>query len=279
MDSLTVEEFEKGWSDMIVKYDASSSKHLPLMWKCREQWVPVYFKSIFCPFIRTTGRSEGMNSIFKDYVKRKDTIETFLMQYELFQENIIETENEDKFLSLQKEPIFWGHNRIEKHASKLYTRGIFFKFQLELQNSTAFVVDVVEADTTYNLRKTFNYAKQEYHREIFQVKVNRSIEQFDCICGKYQRDGILCCHVLRLFTQFYIIHIPDHYINKRWTKEYREAELIKHKQRTIDEGAGSENSQLSMRYAVLMGKVTEVCAFVSEDADFSKEFLVDIQNL
>jgi hypothetical protein len=89
----------------------------------------------------------------------------------------------------------------------------------------------------------------------------------------------LCCHVLRLFTQFDIIHIPEHYINKRWTKEYREAELIKHKQRTIDEGAGSENSQISMRYAVLMGKVTEVCAFVSKDADFSKEFLVDIQNL
>jgi hypothetical protein len=27
MDSLTVEEFEKGWSYMIMKYDASSSKH------------------------------------------------------------------------------------------------------------------------------------------------------------------------------------------------------------------------------------------------------------
>jgi hypothetical protein len=95
-----------------------------------------------------------MNSIFKDYVKRKDTIETFLMQYELFQENIIEMENEDKFESIGKEPIYWGHTRIERHAGRVYTRGIFFKFQNELMNATAFAVDTVEDDKTYNLRKT-----------------------------------------------------------------------------------------------------------------------------
>jgi hypothetical protein len=79
MDSLTIEEFESKWNAMIEKYDAASSKHLPLMWKCLSQWVHVYFRKVFFPFIRTTGHNEGMNSIFKDYVKRKDTLETFLV--------------------------------------------------------------------------------------------------------------------------------------------------------------------------------------------------------
>jgi hypothetical protein len=130
MDSLTVEEFENKWNNMIVNYDASSNKHFPLMWKCREQWVPVYFKQTLCPFIRTTGRSEGMNSVFKDYVKRKDTIETFLIQYDLFQETVFETENEDMFLSIGLEPVYWGHSHIERHARKLYARGIFLSSKM-----------------------------------------------------------------------------------------------------------------------------------------------------
>jgi hypothetical protein len=279
MDSLTVEEFENKWNNMIVKYDASSNKHLPLMWKCREQWVPVYFKQIFCPFIRTTGRSEGMNSVFKDYVKRKDTIETFLIQYDLFQETVVETENEDRFLSIGLEPVYWGHSRIERHASKLYTRGIFFKFQNELMNATAFAVEVVEENKTYHLKKTFNYKKQEFHQDVFEVKVDRSKEQFNCICGKFQRDGILCFHVSRLFTQFDINVIPDNYINRRWTKDYREVELLKFKKKMIDEGPGSDSSQISMRYAIVMSKVTDLCAEVCKNADSAKEFLEDVQKL
>ncbi|XP_051196826.2 protein FAR1-RELATED SEQUENCE 5-like [Lolium perenne] len=279
MDSLTIEEFESKWNAMIEKYDAASSKHLPLMWKCRSQWVPVYFRKVFCPFIRTTGRSEGMNSIFKDYVKRKDTLETFLVQYELFQETIIEAENDDRFVSIGLEPIYWGHNLVEKHAGKIYTRGIFFKFQDEMHNSTAFGVEVIEENKIYNLKKNFNYKGQEFHQQSFRVEVDRTNELFDCICGKFERDGILCCHVLRLFTQFDINQIPDHYINKRWTKEYRETELLKHKKRMIDEGAGSESSQVSMRYAIVMNKVSDLCAEVCKDANSSKEFLEEIQKL
>jgi hypothetical protein len=220
-----------------------------------------------------------MNSIFKYYVKQKDTIETFLMQYELFQENIIEMENEDRFESIGKEPIYWGHTRIERHAGRVYTRGIFFKFQNELMNATAFAVDTVAEDKTYNLRKTFSYKNQEFQQEVFQVQLDRALEQFNCICQKYKRDGILCCHVLHLFTQFDIIHIPEHYINKRWTKEYREAELLKYKQRQIKEGPGNENSQISMRYAIVRNKVTDLCAEVCKTADSSKEFLEEIQKL
>jgi hypothetical protein len=113
----------------------------------------MYFKQTFCPFIRTTGRSEGMNSVFKDYVKRKVTIEIFLIQYDLFQQTVVETENEDRFLSIGLEPVYWGHSRIERHANKLYTRGIFFKFQNELMNATAFAVEVVEENKTYHLKK------------------------------------------------------------------------------------------------------------------------------
>jgi D-hexose-6-phosphate mutarotase len=63
-------------------------------------------------------------------------------------------------------------------------------------NSTAFSVDVVEENKIYNLRKSFSYKKQEFHQEVFQVQVDRNKDRYDCICAKFERDDILCCHVL-----------------------------------------------------------------------------------
>lgn len=40
--------------------------------------------------------------------------------------------------------------------------------------------------------------------------------RFECICAKYDKDGILCCHVLRLLTQLGIHKILDAYIKERW---------------------------------------------------------------
>jgi hypothetical protein len=80
---------------------------------------------------------------------RKDSIENFLKQYELFQENVVETENVDRFQSMQQQPTFWSHQPIEWHAAKIYTRGIYLKFLTELCNATAFGVHEVVRDKLY----------------------------------------------------------------------------------------------------------------------------------
>jgi hypothetical protein len=54
---------------------------------------------------------------------------------------------------------------------------------------------------------------------------------------------------------------------------------LKYKQRQIEEGPGNENSQISMRYAIVMNKVTDLYAKVCKTADSSKEFLEEIQKL
>uniref|UniRef100_A0A0A9CF86 Protein FAR1-RELATED SEQUENCE n=1 Tax=Arundo donax TaxID=35708 RepID=A0A0A9CF86_ARUDO len=35
------------------------------MWRIKENFVPVYFKQDFCPFVNSTARSEGTNALFK----------------------------------------------------------------------------------------------------------------------------------------------------------------------------------------------------------------------
>ncbi|KAM0902369.1 hypothetical protein ACQ4PT_019396 [Festuca glaucescens] len=194
-------------------------------------------------------KGESFNSSFKDYILQKDTIENFLKQYELFLENVLEIENDDRFQSTQKEPVLWCRQPIERHAAGVYTRGIYLKFVTELMNSTAFGVTEVVKDQVYELRKLFYYEKAKYRRNLFTVFV-------DCeeMIVEYQ------------------------YIMPRWTTEFREKELVKHKQECLDKHGSNVTHQLLV-YATLMNSMNDVCADISRDVDKSREFIEEVQKL
>jgi hypothetical protein len=42
---------------------------------------------------------------------------------------------------------------------------------------------------------------------------------YNCECCKFQRDGLLCCHVLKVFTHIGVDMIPEKYIMRRWTQQ------------------------------------------------------------
>uniref|UniRef100_A0A8R7PHG9 Protein FAR1-RELATED SEQUENCE n=1 Tax=Triticum urartu TaxID=4572 RepID=A0A8R7PHG9_TRIUA len=185
-----------------------------------------------------------------------------MKQYVLFQENVIHIENQDRFLSNEKTPVFWSHQLVERHAAAIYTRGIYLKFLTELVNSTAFKVIEIEKDKVYDLEKHIRYEKPEFTREMFRVHVDLSTGSFKCFCGKFERDGIVCCHILRLFTQFDITHIPDKLIVDRWTISFREKELDKCKKEMVLL-TGEDQSHNAVRYSILMSKVGEACLDIS----------------
>ena len=145
-------------------------------------------------------------------------------------------------------------------------------------NATAFGVKEVEKDKTYELKRKFEYENPEFDREIFTVQVDRAADVFDCECGKFDRDGILCCHVLRLFTQFDYLKIPERYIVARWTREFREIELRKH---TFDVlGAQTqEQSHNAVRYVIVMNTVGEVCSDISHDSGYCQELLDAVKTM
>jgi hypothetical protein len=64
--SLTVEEFEILWRQMIDKYKLGSIKYFQDLWSSRKKFVPVYFKTNFFPFLQTTARSEGQTLFSKE---------------------------------------------------------------------------------------------------------------------------------------------------------------------------------------------------------------------
>jgi hypothetical protein len=148
----------------------------------------------------------------------------------------------------------------------------------ELLGSTAFGVHEVIKDRVYELKKFFFYDKPEYRRDLFTVFADRENLRVECECGKFEKDGILCCHILRLFNQWDVIKIPPEYVLPRWTSAFREEELLKHKQVTL-EVHGTEATQCALRYAMLMNNLNDVCSDVSRDANMSREFIEEVQKI
>jgi hypothetical protein len=107
-DTDTVEQFEASWKHVMTWFQMDQNKHLKNMWDSRKKWAPIYFRRNFFPFTSTTGRSEGLNSYFKTLVHPSDSVFTFVRQFELCQDMMLDREDNAGFIIETTEPPLWG---------------------------------------------------------------------------------------------------------------------------------------------------------------------------
>lgn len=107
-NSQTPQEFEELWKSMLILFNVADNKHLKNMWSTRQTWAPAWFMNNFFPFTTTTGRSEGLNSYFKKLVNPHDSVWTFVRQYELCQETMLDREDNSSFQGETTTAPLWG---------------------------------------------------------------------------------------------------------------------------------------------------------------------------
>lgn len=94
--------------------------------------------------------------------------------------------------------------------SELYTRNIFYKFQEELLQSGAYVVNSTFKDyhrCLYNVQRETESASKGR-----EVSLDKSSNYVKCSCMTFECDGIPCRHMLAYFTKKQITEVPDQYI-------------------------------------------------------------------
>jgi hypothetical protein len=227
--SLTVHEFETLWQQMINDYNVGHIKIFQDLWKSREKWVPVYFKNHFFPFIQTMARSEGTNALFKKGVGPQFSMTSFLREYQRIMDNMHANENELDHNATNKkvrEKKFITQYYIERQAHELYNLAIFRKFQLVLNDVTRLQIREDVKGKMYWVFQAANYPVKEHRHREYLVQVNEETEDYSCICCKFDKDGLLCSHILKVMLQLQVNKIPDKYIIERWRK--RERKLLKH---------------------------------------------------
>nr|XP_051191007.1 protein FAR1-RELATED SEQUENCE 1-like [Lolium perenne] len=182
--SMTVEEFETRWAEMILKHNVADNTHLQDIYDMRASFVPAYFKDRFFPFLQTTARSEGFNAVLKRYVTPHHDLSHFFEQYMKSQEKI-------DVAKIQM-------NSRRKTRSSDFGESGLWKSMLSMFPVAGSV---------------FGYGKRTY-----RVEANSEEGIYICECSKINRDGLLCCHALRVMAQLGAVNeIPAHYILPRWT--------------------------------------------------------------
>lgn len=209
----TIEEFESSWNSILDKYELRRNDWLQSLYNARAQWVPAYFRDSFFAAISPNQGFGG--SFFYGYVNPLMTLPLFFRQYERAVESWIEKEIEADFETICTTPDLKTPSPMEKQAANLYTKKIFLKFQEELVETFVYTANIIEGD---EVNSTFKVAKFEDVHKAYIVAFNHAELRASCSCQMFEYSGILCRHILTVFTMTNVLTLPSHYILKRWTR-------------------------------------------------------------
>ncbi|KAK5794940.1 hypothetical protein PVK06_036194 [Gossypium arboreum] len=210
--SETIEDFESSWTTLLDKYNLQKNEWLLAVYNARKQWAPVYFRGTF---FASLSSNQGVCSFFDGYINQQTTIPRFLKQYERALERSLEREIEADCDTICTTPVLKTPSPVEQQAANLYTKKVFSKFQEELVETFVYTANKIEGD---GIVSKYRVAKYEHDDKAYFVMLNVSEMKASCTCQMFEYSGILCRHILTVFTVTNVLTLPSHYILRRWTK-------------------------------------------------------------
>ncbi|KAM0953150.1 putative transcription factor FAR family [Dioscorea sansibarensis] len=224
-DSLTGDEFVGGWNKVVGKYTLEDNEWLKSLYNDRHLWVPVFVKETFLAGLYTSQRSEILKSFHDGYIHPRLSLQQFLDKYEMVLKGKCGKEFNADAESLHKSPLLLTRLYMEEQASKVYTAGIFRKFQVELKALVHCVSAIVKADDPVYIFEVKERLRSKdgktMEQKIYEVLYNLTDLDVRCICCSFQSRGILCRHALSVLSFQDVVEIPSKYILERWRKDFK----------------------------------------------------------
>ncbi|XP_052151784.1 protein FAR1-RELATED SEQUENCE 5-like [Oryza glaberrima] len=174
-------------------------------------------------WMSTTQRSESMNHVLKKYVKPSSSLHGFAKKYENFYNDRIEAEDGEEHDTYNEKVSTLTSLPIEKHASRVYTRGAFSRFKEQFKLSFSFMVYQTSDQHVLQLVHIGDDTLQSWGSKEFKVQVDLTEQDLSCGCKLFEYLGIICSHIIRVMVQYGFTEIPKKYILKRWTKDARDS--------------------------------------------------------
>ncbi|XP_042485287.1 protein FAR1-RELATED SEQUENCE 5-like [Macadamia integrifolia] len=212
------DEFETTWYNLLNEYDIKDNAWLQRIYGLKSQWAKCYMKNSFTIGIQSTQLSESLNSDLKDYLKSTLDVVQFFKHFERVLNQKRGNELKAEFNARNKMPrLANSMSIVQKQVGELYTPVIFQLFQEEYNwINVCTIIGQTDGMPFLNFRLGIFEANYEY-----KVCCNPLQGIVACSCMKFEANGILCCHCLKVFDVLDIKRIPEHYILKRWTRGAR----------------------------------------------------------
>ncbi|XP_071918767.1 protein FAR1-RELATED SEQUENCE 5-like [Coffea arabica] len=268
-----VEQFNRVWEVMVKKHNLKNNEWLFGLYRIRDKWARCMMKERWTAGMRSTQLSESLNAAIKNHLKLDHDLVQFFRHFnrvvdeKRHNELIAEYEMRQKLLmvGLRQTPML-------VHASETYSPTIFVAFQNEYGESTAMVI-LRQQDAVMFVE----FAVMRYDGGLERIAVfNRNDLSVRCNCKKYENEGILCRHALKVFDTVSIKIIPPEYIKRRWTKRVRAGDCF---DRRGQEVVADPKVMISTRYQELAPAMIKVATRAVMSEDTSKVAITVISDL
>ncbi|CAN1168513.1 Protein FAR1-RELATED SEQUENCE 7 [Linum perenne] len=208
--SLTREEFASKWETLVNKFDLSKNPWLDSLHQSRERWAYTSAKRTFCGGIQHRWVNETI------FPTSPMDLESIIQDY-----SSAVKKQQRKYADSEKKEADKGWEMfcvspMEKQAALVYTHTMYLHFRVQLLDSWSLSLKEIGRNGSI---ATYEVAGDGTKKSTVEVKcLDHSVE---CSCRKFECEGILCAHALKVLNELNIFYIPSQYILKRWTKSAR----------------------------------------------------------
>ncbi|XP_074341793.1 protein FAR1-RELATED SEQUENCE 5-like [Apium graveolens] len=224
--SLTECVFEARWASFVEKYHLQDHKWLNGLYELKHKWIPAYTRNKFSAFQNSTSRSEGMNSFFDKYVSSATGLKEFIENAQKALARQFMREKEEDYVTINLKRPMKLHTTLEYHASCIYTKEMFRRFQDELVESSKYFVEKDRRASeegegmgdVYTYYSCYRPMSEPTRRNVYFVAFEKASSLGMCTCRMLEHSGLPCRHLLAVFNKKRVSEIPPYYINRRWTK-------------------------------------------------------------
>ncbi|KAL2242714.1 protein FAR1-RELATED SEQUENCE 6 isoform X2 [Sesamum indicum] len=231
-EALKPFDFEAAWGFMIQRFGVADNEWLRLLYEDRALWAPVYLKDTFFMGMAAAQPGETLNAFFDKYLHKQTPLKEFLDKYELALQKKHKEEVIADMESRNSSPELKTRCSFELQLSKVYTRAIFKRFQLEVEEMySCFSTTQIHIDgpiTIFLVKERVLHDGNRREIRDFEVLYNRAAAEVRCICSCFNFYGYLCRHALCVLNFNGVEEIPSKYILSRWKKDYKRLYLPDH---------------------------------------------------
>ncbi|XP_021727205.1 protein FAR1-RELATED SEQUENCE 6-like [Chenopodium quinoa] len=238
-DKFIVEEFQTQWCEAMKLYGLEDNEWLQDLFIERHMWVPAYMKEYFGAGMKTTQRVERINRFFDGFVTHKTKLFEFLEKYnKAMKKRVTNEKDADARDSKYIRQLVSGF-KVKRYFQKIYTDAKFQELQKEcatrlyVQIKEEKIISEVEIhylvlDRIWVVREGSNKETITNSKRFYSLIYNLVTKHISCDCRKFEKDGILCKHVIRVWNENLVTEIPSEFVLNRWRKDVlRKRTLIK----------------------------------------------------
>lgn len=219
-----------------------------------------------------------MNHFFKSFLNINTTLKLFVEQYGLALSKRVREEETSNFTSINKPLRCMTDHVFELVFQELYTTAKFEEFQVEVRNLV--YANALRVEDDVNVCTYVVTVKVPYFRRTrcykYRVTLQKDNTDVKCECKNFEFRGILCTHILRVFSEENVYYVPQRYILDRWRKDLpREHLKVPVPYYKLIE----KKSDGMKRYGDIHGKVDKIAGLAMYDEDLYKVVMDDLQEL